>query len=272
VAIAHVAQLADDDLHEQLVAGENGAQPFDLLQDLGQLVQNLLPLQAGQALQLHVENRLRLNGAEPEPGDQAFARLGRVAGAADECDDGVEVIERDLEAFEDVRARFRLAQLELGAAPYDLAPELDEIVDKLAERQDARAPGDDGQHDDAEAALQRGVLVEVVENDVGNLSALQLDHDAHAIAVGLVPDVGDPFERLLAHEVGDALDQLRLVDLEGDGADDDRLAIALLRHLDLGLGPHDHGAAPGQVGLLDAGTPDDVTAGGEVGAGHHLEE
>ena len=54
-------QLVDDDADEQLVARQNRAQPLDRLQQLGQLVEDLLPLEAGQALQLHVEDRLRLN-------------------------------------------------------------------------------------------------------------------------------------------------------------------------------------------------------------------
>ena len=39
------------------------------------------------------------------------------------------LIERDPQAFEDVRARFGLAQLELDAAAHDLAAELDELLD-----------------------------------------------------------------------------------------------------------------------------------------------
>ena len=50
---------------------------------------------------------------------------------ADQRDHRVEMIERDLQAFEDVRARFGLAQLELGPPPHDLAAELDEVLDDL---------------------------------------------------------------------------------------------------------------------------------------------
>ena len=39
----------------------------------------------------------------------AFARFGRVLRSANQRDDRVEVIERDLQPLEDVRARFRLA-------------------------------------------------------------------------------------------------------------------------------------------------------------------
>ena len=68
-----------------------------------------------------------------------------------------------------------------------------------------------------------------------SFAALQIDRDAHAVAIRLVADVGDAFDRLLANELCDALDQPRLVDLVRDLGDDDRRAIALLRHLDLRL-------------------------------------
>ena len=42
--------------------------------------------------------------------------------------------------------------------------------------------------------LQLRVLVQVVEDDFGLLAALQLEHDAHAVAVALVADVGDAFD------------------------------------------------------------------------------
>ena len=141
--------------------------------------------------------------------------------AADQRDHRVEVVERDAQAFEDVRARLGLAQLELDAAAHHLAAELDELLDDLEQVQHARPAADDGQHDDAEGLLQLGVLVEVVEHDLADLAALQLDDDAHAVAIGLVADVGDALDGLVADQVGDALEQLRLVHLIGDLGDDD---------------------------------------------------
>ena len=71
-----------------------------------------------------------------------------------------------------------------------------------------------------------GVAVELVQHDVGDGVALDLDDDADAVAVGLVPELGDALELLLAHELGDLLDSVRLVHLVGDLGDDDRLALA----------------------------------------------
>src|SRR5262249_23641383 len=161
-----------------------------------------------QPLQLHVEDGLRLDLRQAEVRHQAVARLWRRFRSADQRDHRVEVVERDLQALEDVIPGFRLPQLELGATPYHFAPELDEAPDELEQVQDFRPSADDGEHDDAEGRLQRRVLVEVVENHLRHLAALQLDHDAHALAIGLVPQIRDAFDDLVAHQLRNALDQL----------------------------------------------------------------
>ena len=71
--------------------------------------------------------------------------------------------------------------------------------------------------------------IELVQHHVGNGVALQLDDDAHAVAVALVAQIGDALDQLLAHAFGDALDHARLVHLVRHLGDDDRLA--LLAHL-----------------------------------------
>ena len=108
-------------------------------------------------------------GLRPNSRHQAFARLRGRSRGADERDHLVDVVQRDLQPLEDVRPGFGLPQLEFDPPPDDVAAELDEMVQHLRERQDARPPGDDRQHDDAEGGLQRRVLVEVVQDDVGQL-------------------------------------------------------------------------------------------------------
>ena len=161
---------------------------------------------------------------------------GRVLRRPDQPDHLVEVIERDLQPFEDVRARFRLAQLELGPPPDHFAPELDEVLDDVEQREDLRPASDDREHDDPERRLQLRVLVQIVQHDVGHLAPAELDHDPHAVAVRLVPQIGDALDHLLAHQLGDLLDQPRLVDLVGNLGDDDRDAIAFLALLGRRLG------------------------------------
>ena len=129
--LAHRLQLADHQPHQQLLAREDRAEPLDGLHQLEQLVEDLLPLEAGQPLQLHVEDRLRLELRQLELRLQPFARFGRALRSANQLDHLVEVIERDLEAFEDMGPGLGLAQLELGPAPHHFAAELDELLDDL---------------------------------------------------------------------------------------------------------------------------------------------
>src|SRR5262249_7541148 len=152
--LADRRELVNDDLHQQAVARQNRSQTLDGLQQLRELVEDLLTLQSREALELHVEDGLRLDLREAELGDQAFAGLWHRLRRADERDDRVEVIERDLEPFENVISRLGLPQLEFGAAPHDVAAEGNEALDHLEQRHHLRAAADDRQHDDAEAQLQ----------------------------------------------------------------------------------------------------------------------
>ena len=223
----------------------------DQRQDFLELGDDLVPLEAGQPLQAHVEDRLRLDLVEPQDlacpclrpaspsahadelleaarvietsADQALLGLLRVLGAADDLDDEVEVREREREAAQQVRPLLGLLQVELRAPDDDRLAVVDEVPQQVVQGQDARLVVDDREEDDAEGRLHRRQRVELVQDDLGVLAALQLDDDPHAVAVGLVAQVGDPLDLLVVDELGDALDQLGLVDLVGDLRDDDRL-------------------------------------------------
>ena len=95
----------------------------------------------------------------------------------------------------------------------DLAPVLQEELEELLEVEQARLAVDQRHHVHAEAVLQLRELEQVVEDDLGDLAALQLDHHAHAGLVRLVAQVGDALELLLADELADPDQQVRLVHL-----------------------------------------------------------
>ena len=87
----------------------------------------------------------------------------------------------------------------------------------------------------------------------GNDVLLQLDDEAHAVAIGLVADLADAFDLLVAHQLADAGVDARLVLLVGDLGDDDLLAFAAPGDLlDLHARAHDDVAAPGALRRLDA--------------------
>src|SRR5579872_5271051 len=214
-------------------------------------------------MELQVEDGLRLAvGKFPALDHPLFGFLGRLA-AANELDQFVQNVEGLLEAEQDVLALLGLAQLVARAAEHDVAAMLEEEAQELDETHLARLTAGDGQQDHAEGLLHLRKLEEVVQDDLGLFAAFNLDDDAHAVAVGFVAHVGDAFDLLVLHEIGDALDQARLIHLIRNFGDDDILAV-FADLLDGSLGACGEAAAAGLVGLLDAFAPGNVAAGGEV--------
>src|ERR1035437_7830832 len=148
---------------------------------------------------------------------------------------------------------------------------IDEELDAIDQAELAGLPVDDGQHDDAEAGLELGVLVEVVEDHLGLFAALQFEDDAHAVAVAFVADIADAFEFLFVDQGGCGFDEAGLVDLVGNLGDHDLLAV-LGQLLDGGAGAQLQLAASGHVGLQDALAAQDEAAGGEIGPLHKLHD
>ncbi len=165
----------------------------------------------------------------------------------------------------------RLAQQVIGAAANHIDAMIDEAPQHVRQAQLARLPVDDGQHDDAEVHLQLGVLVEIVENHFGLLAALQLEDDAHAVAIALVANFRNAFDLFLVHQAGRGFDQPGLVHLVGDFGDDDGLAI-LAEFFGRGLGAQlERAAALGEV-IENALAAENESAGGEIRTLHQIHD
>ena len=236
------------------------------------LVLDLLTRQPGQASKTHVENRLRLDLAQRELLHQAGAcRIG-VGGSSDQRDDRVDVVERDEVALENVGAGFGLAQFELRPARDHFALEVEVVANELEQRQRLGHAADQRDGVVAERALKRRVLEQLVQRDLRDRIALQLDVDAHAVLVGMVlqgvvaeRDLG---QHLALDEIGDLLDHAALPALANairQGGDDD-CVLAAAQLLDVGARAHDDAAASGAVRVTDPGTAYDVAAGREIRA------
>ena len=259
--------LLDDREHAALVA-EDLAQLADALGLVGVLRLDRVGLERGELGEAQVEDRRRLDHREAEAGDELLASVLAVARGADQVDDRVEVVERDQQALEDVHARLEDAELVLRAPDDDLALMAHVGVDDLAQRERLRDAVDERDRVHAERRLHRRVLVELVQHHLRQHVALELDHEAHAVAVRLVAQVGDLGDLLVVHEVGDLLDQpavAALLHRERQLGDDQRL-LALRQRLDVRARLHAHAAAPGLVRVADALPAEDGPAGREVGA------
>jgi hypothetical protein len=142
----------------------------------------------------------------------------------------------------------------------------DVVAHHLVQPQRARDAVDQGEHVRAERGLQLGVLVEVVQHDLGDRVPAQRDHQPLADPVGrLVGDVADPGDPAVLDAVRDRLGQIVGVHLVRQlGDDEDRAPLGVL--LDVDHRAHPDRAAAGAVGVLDAVPADDQGAGGEVRA------
>ncbi len=111
------------------------------------------------------------------------------------------------------------------------------------------------------------MLEQLVERHLRDGVALELDLDPHAGAVGVVLEVRDLGQHLVADELGDLHDHARGATLfhavRQLGDDDRRLAAAQL--LDVGARAHDDAAAAGAIRVADPAAADDDRAGREVG-------
>ena len=155
VLALHLAQLVLDDREHAGGVGEDVLELGDLLDDREVFVLDLLALERGEPGEAHVEDRLGLPLGQVEAVHQVRLRGVRVGRLADRLDHGVEVVERLLEALEDVRPVARLAEVELGPAPDDLAAVLDVVLQHRLEGQRLGLPVDQREHVHVERRLGR---------------------------------------------------------------------------------------------------------------------
>ena len=172
--------------------------------------------------------------------------FGAARGPADDADHVVQMIERNLVADENVLALFRFAQLVARAANDDVAAVFEKQLDQRNQAEFARLAAHDREQDHAEGLLHLRVLEKIVEDKLRFFAALDFYDDAHAFAGRFVANVGDTFDFLGLHQLGDAFDQLRFVYLIRNFSDYDILAV-FSDFFDGGFGAHHEAAAPGFV-------------------------
>src|SRR5664279_1907387 len=164
--------FADDGALPRL-AGENRIEVSDVGGKLFVLVDELLPLKCSKPAKLHLQNGVGLNLVNAEQLHQALASNLDGRTSANERDDVVEPLERGKVSPDDVRALFALAKAIARATDDDLDLMRDPVPDERIESERARHVVDERHHVATEGVLQLGVLVKVVQHNLGDRVALQ---------------------------------------------------------------------------------------------------
>src|SRR5947199_8400983 len=196
--IPQFAQLFFDNRENALLLGKNVAQILNCLDQFLIFFVDLVPFETGQLIQTKIENLIGLVFAEGVAAfrqargiadenadllDLLFGKLEReeldsgliaIGRSANDADEFVEVGERDEITFEGFGAFFGFAQFEAGPSQYYFAAMLEVTAVGFLERKQFPRAVIDGQHDDRERAFHQGVVVEIVDNDLGLGLAVEL--------------------------------------------------------------------------------------------------
>ena len=145
-----------------------------------------------------------------------------------------------------------LAQLEQSSPGHDLTAMSQEALDDCFQIQQSRLTVDQRDHVDAEDRFERGVLVQVVQDNLGHFAPSQLDNNPHPVLIGLVAQLGDALDLFLTDQCGNLLDQTGLVYLVGQLRNDDGLFAAIANVLCFGTGAHINFAPTGVICVVYA--------------------
>ena len=292
------ARIADPLLDVERLVANHAEHPLLRREQIGEvgdrreqrvvLVLDLLPLESGERAQTHVDDRRSLHVGEAETRAEVRARVLDGLAAAHDRDDLIDVVECDAEAFEQVGALLRLAQVVRRPAAHDVFAVRDEMLEHRAQAEHlrlerrqrsggmvgavaaSRADRHERQHVERKAGLQRSLLVELVEHDLRRRRTRELDHDPHPVAIRFVVERRNADDPFLLVRFDDRLDDARRRDLIRDLGDDDAEAAALFD--DLGLAAQRDRAAPGLVGLTDRLAAHQDAAGRKVRTLHDIRE
>ena len=265
-------QLFLDNLTHEVLVGKNALEVIDLLFELLQLGLELVTLQTGEAAQAHFQNGLRLRVGKAKALGKASRRLFVGLAAANNLDNFVDVIQGDKQAFKNMGALFSLAQFVLGTTRDDVFLMENVVMQHFLQGKRTGHAIDQGQHDNAPTDLQLGMLIELIEHDLGNRVLFELDDNVdRRIAVGTVVHIRNLGQLLVANELAELLHEVRTIHLIGNLGNHDGV-LAVLALDDLVLRTNREIATTSLVRIENTFFAHDDATGREIGAGQHGHE
>ena len=105
------------------------------------------------------------------------------------------------------------------------------VFQNLLKVQDARLAVNQCQHDDTKGALQGGMLIQTVQNNVRYSITLQLNNNLHAVfKAGEVINLSNSFDYAVLSQVSNILNQVSFINLVGYFGNNDMVLTLVGRH------------------------------------------
>ena len=142
---------------------------------------------------------------------------------ANNCDNFVNVRNRQGKTNQDVRPIARFVQIELGPAGHNFFAEANEGLQNLAQVELLWTSAIQRKNIGWETRPQLRITMQLVQHDFSARVFLNFNHDPNAMTVRFVAKIGNAFNSLVANHAGNLLDQRRLVHLERNFSDNDGL-------------------------------------------------
>ena len=159
-----------------------------------------------------------------------------------------------------------LAQLVAGTSGNNVLLVLQIVFQNLLEVQDTRLAVNQRQHNDTKGALQSGMLVQTVQNNVRNSITLQLNNNLHAVfKAGEVVNLGNAFDYAVLSQVSNILNQVSFVNLIWDFGNND-MVLALVGRHNFSLGADFYNATAGVISTGNTFLAQNAGTGREVRA------
>src|SRR3989339_616888 len=95
-----------------------------------------------------------------------------------------------------------LAELKDGPAMYDFLPVPDKLYQHVLEVKELRLTTDNSKHDHPKGDLHLGMLVKLVEHNLGNRVFFQFDDDSDSMAIRFIPEVRNPEDLFIPYQFG----------------------------------------------------------------------
>ena len=191
------------------------------------------------------------------------------------------MIERFLEAKQDMFAILRFRQIKFRAFGDDFFAECDEVLKHRLKRKRLRHAINERDDVVVKRFFELRVLVKIIQNRLRVGIILKLDDHANVFR-RLITNVANAFDLFLMHEISHLLEEIGFIHAERDRGDDD-LVIAPARMTDtrsgglfpfhdLRLAAHHHAAAAGTIRMRDISLIKCDAAGGKIRTLHEAKQ